>query len=798
MEDESGGVAGDGWGDDVEIEADGGDDVVGAMPSLNVIPIPIREDDATVVTEAPVEECGCGVEAAVGLDGPWAQQLRGMEERLRESEAARQRDKEEMDERMQELRQKTKDHMKQLQEKMQQVVRQKDARLEELEAANEELTSKLASGAPAEAPAAASDSESPALHAQLTELRGELATANRRAAASAAAAAAAAEGGTSEGATAAAAAEEIATLRGELEERGRQLQEAQEENVRAREQQEAKLAEVVRKAKEHVKQVQARLEVSTAENRELTEKVSELEANLATQNEKVQKYQQLMKEAKARIDGYEQREKELRESLSKSQAQRLALQEQMGSITKVFSVPPTKEQIAERGGILVAVEADNDDVWCLIRSAKEGGADDAGEGSDADRGDEQTRNGAWWLLSQLHVEDKPVPVQRRWKGEVSALRAQLQRFKRKSEDVQEEFDSYRQKANAALTSNASQVEAIQQKERLAEQLGEQLHSERAELAKARAERDRAFDDVAEARRRQQEANRETRELERTLDRRCREWEDKCESEVAACRTTLQAEKASVERAGREKERALQKELDLRRSMKDALEEEVETLRARLASRPAAAPAAVAEDEGIGLSESPGAFGLQGAGRVGAEFALPPPSSATPSGAPSPRPGSEASREAPEQQPQFPEQTPAEERPAPPAPILPAQAYSLHASVAWQDIVALRSQVRQLETSLQEERQQLGSSKKESDSVRSELREMNMQQRLQNTVGQHQQMEYIRNVFRRFVEMLPPGSKEQEALIPVLMTFFKFPDDEARLIQGNRSSGGGMLGRFGWR
>jgi len=125
---------------------------------------------------------------------------------------------------------------------------------------------------------------------------------------------------------------------------------------------------------------------------------------------------------------------------------------------------------------------------------------------------------------------------------------------------------------------------------------------------------------------------------------------------------------------------------------------------------------------------------------------------------------------------------------------PTQAYSLHTSVAWQDLVALRSQVRQLEGNLQEEKQQHLSSKKESDYVRSELQEMTQQQRLQGTIGQHQQMEYIRNVFRKFVETLPPGNKEHEQLIPVLMTFFKIADDESRTIHRKRSElRGGLWG-----
>mmetsp|Transcript_148244 Transcript_148244/g.385297 ORF Transcript_148244/g.385297 Transcript_148244/m.385297 type:complete len:774 (-) Transcript_148244:71-2392(-) len=768
-------ISADGWGEDISLELAVGD-------------------------EEPLASNSMGADEVGGLQA----RVRDLEAQLRESEEARQRDKEEMENRMQELRQKTKEHVKQLQEKMQQVVKQKDQKLQDLEAEKEELASRICATGGQAQDGSANDlcdtlqTKNAALEAELAALKSSRA--------------ALAEDEDTEQPqmpleAADANSEEVAALRSQL---GEKAQEAQEELNRLRQEHEKKIADVVMKAKEHVKQVQSRLENSIAENRELTEKCAETESAYHQQQEKVQKYQQLMAQAKSRIDDYEQRERELREALGKSQSQRFSLQEQMGSMEKAYAVPPTKQEISDRGGILLAVEAENDDVWCLVRTGSKEGATDS---ADTDEGAGSEPKSCWWLLSQLDVEDQPVPIQRRWKGEVSALRAQLQRFKKKSDDIQEEFNSYRSKANTALTTNASQIEEIQKKDRQVEELGEQLHSMSAELQRVTTERDRALDDIAEGKRRLQEAHRETRDLDRALDRRTREWEDRCESEVNACRKALQAEMSALEQNWLDKERALQKELDLKRSMKDSLEEEVESLRARLTKQEAAAAAAAAEaaaaaaasqvardvgrspppdgeDNAVGQGSLALPVGGSGGDQLAGKAMSPPSPSPEASAVGTPRDGSDAN---------LPQSTAEEPRPSQHQ-VLPAQAYSLQASVAWQDLVALRSQVRQLEVNLQEERSQHNSSRKEVDMARSELKEMTMQQRLQNTVGQHQQMEYIRNVFKRFVETLPPGSKEQEQLIPVLMTFFKFPDEEARLINTRRagSKASGLWGAFGLR
>merc|ERR1711959_145190 len=119
-------------------------------------------------------------------------------------------------------------------------------------------------------------------------------------------------------------------------------------------------------------------------------------------------------------------------------------------------------------------------------------------------------------------------------------------------------------------------------------------------------------------------------------------------------------------------------------------------------------------------------------------------------------------------------------------LLPSVAYSLTPTAAWQDLVNLRAQVRSLETEIEQERQQGRIANDEAKRLRTDIQELELRQRLQKTVSQTTQMEYIRNVFRKFVETMPVGAPENEALIPVLLTFFQFPDDEAKMLQARRT------------
>jgi len=694
------------------------------------------------------------------------EQLLAIQKKFEESEQGRTQERTDMEARMQDIRQKAKDHLRSLQERMQQVVQQRDVRLQELETEKANLTSELARCEASSSKLASEErTECIALRASLEkceEARADVAAAGQAAATGAEAA-----------------------LRTELQEQESRAAEAEEELSRARQESEARIADVVRKAKEHVKQVQTRLEGSMAEHRELTEKYREVDEAYKQQQEKVMRYKQLMAQANSRIEESDERVRDLREALDKSQTQRMLLQEQVGSMEKSFNVPPSREEIAQRGGILVAVETENDDVWCLVSN---GGAE-ANSGNSGEPQADAAARSHWWLLSQLDVSDKPIPLQRRWKGEVSALRAQMQRFKKKCEDLQEEFESYKQKANAALKTGAAHSEEVQVKCRQVEQLGEQLQATSLDLQQTRAERAKALEELNELRRRLQEASSKRAELEKTLEHVVSEGEERCATAVHSCRRSFEAEKDALQLKWGEKERAYQQDRDLWRAQKEDLDEEVESLRARLVQRASMAVASPGADEEASPVK-PGEDVTDALSRGEPESPLDlgdPPDRETANRAekePSASDNARSPRSSPRSTALEPELS--AEGPSSAQQALPQQAYSLHASVAWQDLVSLRSQVRQLELSLHEEKQLHRATQRESEDGKAQIREMTMQQRLQHTVEQHQQMEYIRNVFRKFVETLPTGNAEHEQLIPVLMTFFKFCAEDTRAIQGKRA------------
>eukprot|EP00927_Polykrikos_kofoidii_P001912 TRINITY_DN10745_c0_g1_i1.p1 TRINITY_DN10745_c0_g1~~TRINITY_DN10745_c0_g1_i1.p1 ORF type:complete len:900 (+),score=206.34 TRINITY_DN10745_c0_g1_i1:146-2845(+) len=590
--------------------------------------------------------------------------------------------------------------------------------------------------------------------------------------------------------------EMVARMRDEHEAK---LNQANEETAKTRQETEAKLNEVVKKCREHVKQVQGRLETSLGENRELSEKHSQLEASFKQQQEKVAKYKQLMAQANARIEDTERSVQVLQDALDSAQAQKASVLDQLGQRERSLK-PPSRAEISELGGILLSVETDDDGVWCLVKTREDSQSsrqDCAGETTAVGR---RTR---WWPLSQLDLDDKPVPLQRRWKGEVSALRAQMQRFKKKNEDLQQEFDTYIKKASAALQSNTCQGEEIAQRERTIEDLGEQLQSVTSSLQVAHAEKSKATEELLEMRRRLHDSSARSAELEQSLDSRLREVRERRDADLFACKSSFKMEKDALEQAWCEKERAYQQELDLQRAHKKILDEEIEVLRMRLASQPVltAEPSPEAAG-GVDSCVVPGTIGNDSF--VGSCLDVPATSEDATVDCPArssphedPPSTAEPAAEPPSSAPSVSNVDDGGSDKPPGHHQLPPQAYALHASVAWQDLVSLRYQVRQLEVSLHEESQRLATRNREVDSLKSELRDISQRQRLQNTVGQQQQMEYIRHIFRKFMEGLPVGGKEQEQLIPVLMTFFSFPDEDAKAIQGKRSqSKGALSGLFG--
>jgi len=827
--------------------------------------------------------------AVEGADGE--DELTQLRRKLSESEEGRASDKETFDTKMQEIRQKTKDHMSKFQERTQAVMKQKDSQLQELEATKEEAVAEVASlrAKQAEASSDSCGQDASKADATVQALEQELATLREQLRVQATEAAQACrDDGAGD--------EELRACRLELQEARsqrdasqadaqgvrRELADLQEELARSRQETQSKISEVVQKAKEHVKQVQTRLETQTSENKHLqsrldakeaehkdvTEKFREVDDVYAQQQDKLTKFKQLMAQANARIEDSDEGAREVRESLTKLQAEHERLKQSHQSAESAY-VPPTREEIIAMGGVLLTVEAENDDVWCLLRDGN----------NNAISGDPTTSRRRWWLSSQVDVDDKPIPLQRRWKGEVSALRAQTARAKKRGEDMQEEFEAYKQKANAALQTGAAHSGDIVQREKKVEHLGQQLQSTVWELQEAKAEKAKVFEDLGEVRRRLQDALAQKGELERTLTQRTQEAQQAKDAAVAECRGAFETDKDSLSQKLREKERHYLQELDLRRAQKESLEEEIEGLRSRLASRFSSSAAFMAEPPAESGSEDgrgpnlPSSLSSPDRDTARAGVAVTPRSGqglerlgrsppddavwrgAQPSPGTSPRPSPRSDRPPMSCAGEVDtsagstscwiEANPASSSSAGPAPpggvattdasnglavphtapvtdgeaveacqgtneqdppmcftrsgsVLRPQAYTLQASVAFQDLVSLRAQVRLLEASLQDQKQQHSSLERENSSLACAMHEVEERQRLQNVVGQHQQMEYIRNVFRKFVETLPAGQAEHEQLIPVLMTFFQFAPDESRTVQAKRQQATKSQGFWPWK
>lgn len=730
-------------------------------------------------------------------------EIRSLQARLAESEAARQRENEELEGRLREVTQKAKDTMRQLQDKTQQLLRQKDAQILDLET---ELAAARCAEAEAKAQAAhvrvGADpaKESEELRRELNALEGELAEVQEEAKERAEVTSGIAS---EDKDLEVSGASDDETLKAKATRLEQLLKEAQADAQKVKEDSEAKIGEVVRKAKDHLKQVQTRLEATSAENSDWQQRYQDLnEANRQLQ-EKMAKYKQLMAQANQRIEESEAQVQELQESLSKSQSSRLNLQEMMGSIEKSHSIPPKRDEIALRGGILLAVESDNGDVWCLVNAGPETAEEaKAAEGAGTP---EAARRARWWLLSQLDVEERPVPIQRRWKGEVSALRAQMLRFKQKSEEQQQEFESYRSKANAALQSTATHSTEITILERRAERLAEQLQAMGSELQAAIADKAQSVEELKDARRKLAEAHARRAELERAVERKAREAEETCAIAVESCRGSMDVQMEELQRTARDTERALRQELDVLGAQKEALGEEVESLRTLLASRTAAAAeamaatvAAKAAAEAAAKAASEAA--AEASARIRAKEAEVEKqlSIATNGAGTDARAGSHGQEGLLSQTEAQAVESLVAQAFAPDQPATPSGRHAddsdpfgigsqaVQTLQTHQDLASLRSQVRQLEHRLQEEHLLYMAAKRDMEQASKELRELTSQQQLHNTVNQFQQMEYIRNVFRKFVEALPSSSSENEQLIPVLMTFFKFPDEEARAIQTRRA------------
>lgn len=773
-----------------------------------------------------------GDSTADAMDGE--DELSRLRRLLAECETGRASDKEEFESKMKAIREKTKDHMTKFQERTQAAMQQKDAQLQEAEAAKDEALAEVASSKAQQSAASGAIEDVAKSQAKVHLLEKELETLRQQR-----------REQEEKSLTLSSGSDEAESLRSDLQQARslrdaaraevdavkKELADLQAEHETLRSGTQTKIGEVVAKAKEHVKQMQSKLDAQISENqqlstkleaadsekKELSQKFREVDDAYAQQQEKLNKYKQLMAQANARIEDGDEGTKEIKESYAKLQQKHARLKQQLESVESAC-IPPPQDEIDKMGGILLAVEAENDDVWCLLSNG--------GGNAVADNTPTSTSRRRWWLSSQLDVLDMPIPLQRRWKGEVSALRAQTARAKKGGDTVREEFEAYKQKANAALQNGAANSGELLAQQRKYEQLGEQLQSTHLELERVKADKASIFEDLGEARRKLTEAAAQKTELEQTFMHQVAEARQGKEAAVAECRAALELEKESLSQKWREKERRYIQDLDLQRARKESLEEEIENLRSRLNSRPTPVslePAAESDSEDArvpssaqshdgdaAVAASPSASGVA-ASRLAAsplDDGIWRGTHQSPGVSPRPSPRSEG-------HPSQSSSAPAPSTTAAGAPngaaalrasddnasgqALPPQAYTLHASVAWQDLVSLRAQVRQLEAALQDQKAQNAALEKTKSLLDKDMREVKEKEQLKNVSGQHQQMEYIRNVFRKFVENAPAGQAESEQLIPVLMTFFQFAPEESRSIQAARQQASQSKGFFSaWR
>lgn len=744
MDDEFGDAFAGGWGDGLDLDMDIDEEHSPETPGE-----PDR-DSITALRETVAKLEG-GMETVRAELEKTSIELDGKKEEQRELEV-----------KMDEIKRKAKEHITQMQDKLRQVVKQKNDLEAELDAKTEAERAQVLEGTVTE--------EVAELRSELEQQRGresqwdaeKLQLLGRIERLS-----------TVEAGDGEETAESL--LLAKVRETERQLSEAQFEVEQARLESESKVGDVVRKAKDRVNQVEARLEAALLENKELNDKVREADEAYKLQNDKVVKYKQLMSQANSRIEEGEGTIGRLNEELSREQALHAALQERFdrehasneAERAEFHITPPTREELEMRGGVMTAVETE-DDVWCLVREPH-------GHGS----------NGRWWLLSQLDVDTKPVPLERRWKGEVSALRAQIVLFRKKCDDIQTEFEAYKQKAGVALQNAAGNRE--KHLERDVESLGEQLHAKCIELDQAQKDRAKALDELSFSRRRVQEQVAQRCELERGMEDRVRERIHIQEESLEASKKQFDEEKLTLETKWREKERSYQQDLLQSRGRTEAQDEEIEGLRRRVRSLLAAAQAEPTEASPPDPTESavPKRQLLVLADSSPLLDAAPLPEVAQ-----SPQLGSELGEvtgsPCSEQVVESPAPTPDVAQEISESSGVPPPGFSPQ-SVVWHDLTNARAQVRQLEVTLDAERRKHEEARASCEALATDVREMKLQQQLQGNMAQQRQMEYIRNVFRKFVENMPAGSVESEQLISVLMAFFQFPQTEAKAIHGKRQT-----------
>lgn len=101
-------------------------------------------------------------------------------------------------------------------------------------------------------------------------------------------------------------------------------------------------------------------------------------------------------------------------------------------------------------------------------------------------------------------------------------------------------------------------------------------------------------------------------------------------------------------------------------------------------------------------------------------------------------------------------------------------------------IPLRAQIRDLLAQIDAEVHQHSLTRTQLDLVKSELRKIETAARVYVDLQDEVKVEYMRNVARRFAQLLPPSNNDElEQIIPVILSFFQISSDETATLLAQR-------------
>merc|ERR1719158_313721 len=107
------------------------------------------------------------------------------------------------------------------------------------------------------------------------------------------------------------------------------------------------------------------------------------------------------------------------------------------------------------------------------------------------------------------------------------------------------------------------------------------------------------------------------------------------------------------------------------------------------------------------------------------------------------------------------------------------------SNGWKELMKHRDQLRACEEELREDTLRVKQITQEYESTNTALRTIKEKHTLETNLHEPLQMEYIRNIFTKYLEISATGTSEHEQLLRVVMTFFQFSPEEALAVDQKR-------------